>query len=225
MNDCRPEESRPLSQSGPTSVSDATRVALIHRAFRLEWLSIAWMVIEGAVAVASGIIVHSLLLVAFGIDSIIEIASACVLVWRLSVELHRGHAFSEATERQASRIAGGLLFALALYVVIAAGVGLWQRRGAEFSTPGIVLALAAIPVMYVMSRRKLAVAEQLGSRALRADAIESITCGWLSFVVVLGLAAQLALGAWWVDSLASLAIVYFLIKEGREAWEGDECCD
>jgi divalent metal cation (Fe/Co/Zn/Cd) transporter len=70
--------------------------------------------------------------------------------------------------------------ALALYVVIAAGVGLWRRRGAEFSTPGIVLALAAIPVMYVLSRRKLAVAEQLGSRALRADAIESITCGWLS---------------------------------------------
>jgi divalent metal cation (Fe/Co/Zn/Cd) transporter len=183
------------------------------------------MVIEGAVAVASGIIAHSLLLVAFGVDSIIEIVSACVLVWRLSVELHRGEAFSETTERQASRIAGGLLLALALYVGIAAGVGLWRHHGAEFSTAGIVLAVAAIPVMYVLSRRKLAVAEQLGSRALRADAIESITCGWLSFVVVLGLAAQLALAAWWVDSLASLAIVYFLIKEGREAWEGDACCD
>ena len=82
-----------------------------------------------------------------------------------------------------------------------------------------------MPIMYFLSRRKLVVAEQLGSRALRADAIESISCGWLSFVVVLGLAAQLALGAWWVDSLASLAIVYFLIKEGREAWTGDECCE
>jgi divalent metal cation (Fe/Co/Zn/Cd) transporter len=78
--------------------------------------------------------------------------------------------------------------------------------------------------MYFLSRRMLTVAEQLGSRALRADAIESITCGWLSFVVVLGLATQLALGAWWIDSLASLAIVYFLIREGREAWIGDECC-
>ncbi len=68
-------------------------------------------------------------------------------------------------------------------------------------------------------------AEQLGSRALRADPIESITCGWLSFVVVLGLVAQLAVGAWWVDSLASLASVYFLLKEGREAWTGDECCE
>ena len=208
----------------PTVSDPAERVVLIRHAFRLEWLSIGWMVIEGAVAIGLGIIAHSLLLVAFGIDSVIELASACVLVWRLSVELRDGQAFSEATERRASRIAGGLLFVLALYVVVAAGIGLWQHHAAEFSTPGIALAVAAIPIMYFLSRRKLAVAEQLGSRALRADAIESITCGWLSFVVVLGLAAQLILGTWWVDSLASLAIVYFLIKEGREAWEGDDCC-
>ena len=182
------------------------------------------MLIEGAIAIGSGIAAHSLLLVTFGIDSVIELASACVLVWRLSVELRHGQAFSETTERRASRIAGGLLFALALYVVVAAGIGLWRHAGAEFSTPGIVLAVAAIPVMYSLSRRKLAVAEELGSRSLRADAIDSLTCGWLSFVVVLGLVAELALRAWWVDSLASLAIVYFLIKEGREAWQGDECC-
>jgi divalent metal cation (Fe/Co/Zn/Cd) transporter len=139
--------------------------------------------------------------------------------------LHRGREFSGATERQAGRVAGGLLFVLALYAVVAAVVGLWRHAGAESSTSGIILAVAAIPIMYLLARRKLVVAQQLGSRALRADAIESITCGWLSFVVVLGLVAQLALGAWWVDSLASLAIVYFLIKEGREAWEGDECCD
>ncbi|HEX5228114.1 MAG TPA: cation transporter [Bryobacteraceae bacterium] len=210
----------------PTVADPAKRAVLIHDAFRLEWLSIGWMVIEGAIAIGSGLTANSLLLVAFGIDSIIELASASVLVWRLSVELREGQAFSGATERRASRIAGGLLFALALYVVGAAGIGLWRHHGAEFSAPGIILAVAAIPIMYFLSRGKLTVAEQLGSRALRADAVESITCGWLSFVVVLGLAAQLVLGAWWVDPLASLAIVYFLIKEGREAWEGGECrCD
>jgi divalent metal cation (Fe/Co/Zn/Cd) transporter len=200
------------------------RAALISDAFRLEWLSIVWMVIEGAVAIASGLIAHSLLLMAFGIDSVIELASACVLVGRLSVELRHGREFSEAAERRAGKAAGGLLLALALYVVVAAAVGLWRHSGAEFSTPGIILAVAAIPIMYFLARRKLAVAEQIGSRALRADAIESMACGWLSFVVVLGLAAQLALRVWWVDPLASLAIVYFLIKEGREAWTGDECC-
>src|SRR5579871_6286448 len=93
----------------PTVADPAERAVLIRHAFRLEWLTIAWMVIEGAVAIGSGIVAHSLLLVAFGIDSVIELASACVLVWRLSVELHHGHAFSETTELRASRFAGGLL--------------------------------------------------------------------------------------------------------------------
>ena len=141
-----------MGESSMPTVSDpAKRAILIRGAFRLEWLSITWMVIEGAVAIGAGIAAHSLLLVAFGIDSVIEIASACVLVWRLSVELHHGQAFSEATESRASRIAGGLLYALALYVVVGGGIGLWQRRGAEFSIPGIILAVAAIPVMYLLS--------------------------------------------------------------------------
>ncbi|MDE2184984.1 MAG: cation transporter [Alphaproteobacteria bacterium] len=183
------------------------------------------MVIEGVVAIATGAIAHSLLLLAFGIDSVIELASAGVLFWRLSVELRDGRTFSEEIERRAGRIAGGLLFALAAYVIAAAAWGLWRHHAAEFSLPGLILAIVAIPVMYFLSKQKLAVAELLGSRALRADAFEGIACGWLSFTVVIGLIAQLALRIWWVDSVASLAIVYFLIKEGREAWEGEECDD
>jgi len=154
-----------------------------------------------------------------------ELASAGVLIWRLSVELKHGRAFSEDAERIASRIAGGLLFALAAYVVVAAGWGLWHREGEAFSWPGLIVTALAIPVMYLLARRKLAVTAELGSRALRADAIEAVTCGWLSFVVVIGLLAQLAIGAWWVDSVTSLAILWFLIKEGREAWAGEACCD
>ncbi len=210
-------------------VSDLTdapnRSALILSAFRLERLTVLWMMVETAVAIGAGIAAHSLLLMAFGIDSVIEIVSAGVLIWRLSAELRRGRALSEEAEERASRIAGALLFALAVYVVGGAAWGFWRHQGAEFSMPGLILTVAAIPIMYVLARRKLVVANQLGSRALRADAIESITCGWLSFVVVIGLVAQFALGAWWVDSAASLVIVYFLIKEGREAWNGGECCD
>jgi divalent metal cation (Fe/Co/Zn/Cd) transporter len=208
-----------------TSSSERSRDALIRRAFRLEWLTLAWMVVEAAVAIGAGLTAHSLLLTAFGIDSIIELASAGLLLWRLSVELRRGRAFSETAERAAGRVGGVLLFALAVYVVAGAAFGLWQHQGAEFSMPGLALAVAAIPIMYFLARRKLGIAEQLGSRALRADAVESITCGWLSLVVVLGLAAELAFGAWWTDAVASLAIVYFLVKEGREAWEGDACGD
>lgn len=209
----------------PEIASGSTRTALIQAAFRMEWLTVAWMSVETVVAISAGLVAHSLLLLAFGIDSIIELTSAGVLIWRLLVELRHGQTFSEVAERRAGRIAGALLLALALYVVAAAAWGLRRHQGAQFSLPGLILTLAAIPIMYFLSRRKLALAEQLGSRALRADAIESITCGWLSFAVVVGLIAQLALGAWWVDSVASLAIVYLLVKEGREAWQGDECCD
>jgi divalent metal cation (Fe/Co/Zn/Cd) transporter len=79
--------------------------------------------------------------------------------------------------------------------------------------------------MAFVSRRKLAMAEKLQSRALRADAVESITCGWLAFVVIAALVSQWAIGAWWIDPLASLVIVGFLIREGREAWAGGECAD
>jgi divalent metal cation (Fe/Co/Zn/Cd) transporter len=194
---------------------------LIRAAFRLEWFTVGWMVVEAVVALTSGVRARSISLIAFGVDSLIELASAGVLIWRLNVELRRGQSVAEVAERTASRIAGALLFVLAAYIVVAAGWRLWTRQGAEFSWPGLLVSLAAIPTMWVLSRRKLRVAEALGSRALRADAVESITCGWLSFVVVIGLLAQLALGAWWVDAVTSLVIVWLLIKEGREAWEGE----
>lgn len=106
-----------------------------------------------------------------------------------------------------------------------AGWSLWTRQGTEFSWPGLLVALAAIPIMWLLSRRKLRVAEALGSPALRADAVESITCGWLSFVVLVGLLAQLTLGLWWVDAVTSLVIVWLLIKEGREDWKAEEAGD
>lgn len=181
------------------------------------------MVIEAAVAIATGLAASSLILLAFGLDSVIELISAGVLIWRLSVELRHGQAFSERTERTASRIGGGLLFTLAIYVTVSAGWGLWTHHGAEFSVSGFVICALAIPVMRYLARRKIALAEKLGSRAMRADAMESITCGWLSLVVVVSLAVQAVSGAWWVNPVGSLAIVWFLLKEGREAWAGEEC--
>lgn len=203
---------------------DAERPALIRRAFRLEYATVAWMIVEAAVAIWAGIQAASVSLLAFGIDSLIELASAGVLIWRLTVEFRHGQALAESAERTASRIAGGLLFALAGYVVIAAAWKLWTQTGETFSWPGLVVTMLAMPVMYVLARQKIAVAEVLGSRAVRADAIESVTCGWLSLVIVLGLIADGLTGAWWIDAVTSLGILWFLVKEGREAWRGEDCC-
>jgi divalent metal cation (Fe/Co/Zn/Cd) transporter len=213
-----------MSIASPSSAT-GKRAALIDQAFRLEYVTLAWMMLEATVAIGAGIAAGSLTLTAFGIDSLIELASACVLVWRLRVELRHGQVFAESAERTASRIGGALLFALAAYVVASAGWKLWTQEGAAFSLPGLIISVLALPVMYFLSRRKLQVAGALGSRALRADAVESITCGWLALVVVGALVAQFFLDAWWVDPVASLGVVWFVIREGREAWEGEECCD
>jgi len=199
------------------------RLPLIREAFRLEWLTIGWMTVEAVVAIAAGLTAGSLVLVAFGLDSVIELASAGVLMWRLSIELRHGQLFSERAERTASRIGGALLFLLAVYVSAAAAWQLWSGSGEQFSWPGFIVALAAIPAMRFLARRKIAIAEKIGSRALRADAMEAVTCGWLSFVVVVSLAAQWLVGAWWIDGVGSLAMVWFLLKEGREAWAGNSC--
>ncbi|MGO9701372.1 MAG: cation diffusion facilitator family transporter [Xanthobacteraceae bacterium] len=198
---------------------------MIREAFRIEWLTIGWMVIEALVATAAGIASGSLVLIAFGLDSVVELISAGVLMWRLSVELRDGHAFSEDAEHIASRIGGALLIALAAYVVIFAGWNLWTRHAEEFSLPGFIVTLLAIPVMRYLARRKIELANQLGSRALRADAMESVTCGWLSVVAVISLGTQAVSGFLWIDSVGSLAIVWLLVKEGREAWQGECCAD
>jgi divalent metal cation (Fe/Co/Zn/Cd) transporter len=200
------------------------RAALIRQAFLLEWLTVAWMVIEAVVAIASGVIAGSLMLTAFGLDSVIELLSAAVLLWRLTDELRRGEEFSRRAERIASGTGGALLFVLAAYIVVGAAWSLWTHHGGEFSVTGLIVAVVAMPVMYVLAHRKLDVARQLGSRAMRADAIESITCGWLSLVVVVGLVTHLLLAAWWIDAVTSLGIVWFVLKEAREAWRGEECC-
>ena len=205
--------------------ADPGRGELVHRAFRLELLTAGWMGIEAVVSIGSGIVAGSLSLIAFGADSVIELASALVLLWRLRIELEQGAEFSAIIERRAGRIAGALLFVLAAYIIASAAVGLWERRGQEFSLLGLAVTLLAIPMMVALSKPKIRIAEQIGSRALRADAFEAIACSYLAVIVVAGLIAQWLFGAWWIDSVTSLAIVGFLIKEGREAWFDEDAGD
>lgn len=208
-----------------SSVAQVERSVLVLRAVRLEWLTAAWMVIEAAVAIGSGVAAQSLTLMAFGADSIIELLSAAVLLWRLTSEIRDGEEFSRSAERRASRIGGVLLLALALYVVASATWSLWSGRGQEFSIPGLTLAVVAVPVMYFLAKAKLRIADQIDSRALRADAAESTACGYLSLIVVVGLIAQAILSAWWIDGVSALVFVPFLLREAREAWTSEDAGD
>jgi divalent metal cation (Fe/Co/Zn/Cd) transporter len=210
----------------PESTTSEQRVA-IATAVRLETASMIWMGIEAAIAIGAGIVAGSLLLVAFGIDSIIELASAIAVFRRFRLESIGREAGARTTDQdledKTARIAGYLLFLLSIYVLAQAIFGLVTRHAAESSPVGIAVAVVAAFGMPVLAKAKLRVAERLASRALRADAMETITCGYLSWILLAGLAINAATHRWWIDSVASLAIVPFLVREGYEAVQG-RCC-
>ncbi len=206
-----------------------SRAADLHTALRLTYITLGWMTIEGAASLILGWSAKSLLLEAFGMDSVIELLSAGVLLWRLRVEA--GGQADEArigrVERRAAILMGYMLFGLALFVVLNSAYGLFVSRrvtDTDESVWGILIGLIAKIGMPILAGYKLKVAARLNSRALRADAMESITCGYLSIVLMIGLAATRLVGWWWLDSVAALALIPFLVKEGRSAVKGDGCC-
>jgi len=199
----------------------------LRTALRLEITTIIWMVIEAAVAVAAGIVARSLLLVAFGIDSTIELASAIVVFRRFRIEAHKKFAGDPdevgSIEGKTAKIAGYLLFLLSAYVLVQAIFGLVARHAAETSPIGMAVALIAAVGMPLLAQTKLRVAERIDSRSLRADAMETFTCGYLAWILLLGLALNALTSWWWIDSVASLAIVPLLIREGWEALKSEPC--
>ena len=203
--------------------SDDVRFALL-----LTYITLGWMTIEGAASLLLGWASKSLLLEAFGIDSVIELFSAAVLLWRLRLEAS-GTATSEhvnLVECRAARLVGYSLYALVAYILLNSGYGLFIAKritDTHESVWGILIGLVAKIGMPILAAYKLKVAARLNSRALRADAIESITCGYLSIVLIVGLAATRILGWWWLDSVAALALIPFIIKEARAAISGEPC--
>jgi divalent metal cation (Fe/Co/Zn/Cd) transporter len=206
----------------------ASRPECVRQALLLTYITIGWMTIEGTAALLLGWASKSLLLEAFGIDSVIELFSAGVLLWRLRLEAS-GTATSERVdivEGRAARLVGYSLYVLVAYVVFNSGYGLFIAKritDTHESVWGILIGAVAKIGMPILAAYKLKVAARLNSRALRADAIESITCGYLSIVLMIGLAATRILGWWWLDSVAALALLPFLIKEARAAVRGG-CC-
>jgi divalent metal cation (Fe/Co/Zn/Cd) transporter len=131
---------------------------------------------------------------------------------------------ASAIECKTAKIAGYLLFLLSAYVLVQAGFGLVMRHRAETSLVGIAVAIIAALGMPVLAKAKLRIADKIDSRSLRADAMETLTCGYLAWVLLAGLVLNAVMHWWWIDSVASLAIVPLLICEGFEAISGDQCC-
>ena len=210
----------------PTVAGTESRSRWLGRARLLVGATMGYNALEGVIALTSGVRASSIALVGFGLDSYLELGAAAVLFWRLRVEA-RGASPQriESAEHRVHRFVGITFLVLAAYVTGQAGWILWGRTAPDESLVGIALASVSLLIMPLVSWGKLRAARELGSAALRAEAKETLACSYLSFTLLLGLAANALFGWWWADPVAALLMVPWLVKEGREGLAGEDCDD
>ena len=197
-------------------------VQLKKKALLLVWIGEIWNVLEAIVALWSGVEAGSIALIGFGFDSILELAAGGILIWRLQSKWI-DEAEEDEAERKAHRIVGITFFVLAGYIVIHSATTLAGfLREPEQSAVGIALVIASAIVMTILYFRKIDIAEKIGSRALRAEAKETLVCDLQDLTLLIGLGANYLLGWWWADPVAALGLIPFLIKEGREGVMGED---
>lgn len=198
---------------------EAVRRAVLSRRIRLfVAATISYNVIEAIVAITAGTMASSTALIGFGLDSVIEVASAAVVAWQFAGK------DPEAREKVALRVIAYSFFALAAYVSIGAVLSLIGGNAARHSTPGLILAGLSLLVMPFLSYGQRRAGRELNSRSAVADSKQTLLCTYLSAVLLVGLALNSLLGWSWADPIAALVIAVVAVREGREAWKGDNCC-
>ncbi|WDG17594.1 cation transporter [Microbacterium sp. Clip185] len=194
------------------------RLRVLQR--RIRWIvtaTIAYNVVEATVALAAGAAASSAALVAFGLDSTIEVLSAAAVAWQFT------RRDPERWERGTLRVIAVAFFALAMYVVASSAWALTTRVEAEHSLIGIILTALSVVIMPFLSLAERRAGREAGSATAVADAAQTLLCTYLSAAVLLGLVLNSAFGWWWADAVAGLVIAAFALREGVEAWRGDAC--
>ena len=193
---------------------------LAKRARLLSWLSLAWMTIEGTVAIAAGAAASSIALIGFGLDSAIEGFASVIIVWRFT----GNRMFSASAEQRAQKLVAVQFFLLAPYVAVESLRALIGGERAEESWVGIALAISSVILMPMLGVAKQRLADRLGSAATKGEGRQNMLCAYLAGALLLGLLGNVAFGAWWLDPVVGLLIAAVAVKEGREAWRGEGCC-
>lgn len=189
-----------------------------HRLGRLlAYLTIGWNSLEAIIAVGAGIVAGSIALVGFGFDSVIEVSSGAIILWRLASGEHR--------EKLALKLVGFSFLALTVYIAFDAVKSLWLREPPEATYVGIGIAALSLVVMPILARAKRKVAANLDSRAMHADSRQTDLCAYLSAILLGGLILNAIFGWWWADPVAALIMVPIIAKEGIEALRGETCDD
>jgi divalent metal cation (Fe/Co/Zn/Cd) transporter len=205
---------------GAPPQAHADRAVLVRRARRLAWLGVGWHVVEAAVAILAGLAASSIALIGFGADSVVESAAGVIVLWRFA----SARASSEDAERRAQRLIAVSFYAIAAYIAVDAVRSLAGGIEPEASWAGVVLAAVTAATMPPLAIGKARVARQLGSSATHSEGRQNMLCAYLSLGLLAGLGANALFGWWWADPVAALAIAAVAVREGREAWQGEDSC-
>jgi divalent metal cation (Fe/Co/Zn/Cd) transporter len=203
-------------------INSQNRTELVKRGILLEYFTIGWNLLEGAIAVGAGILAGSPSLVGFGFDSFIESTSGAALLWRLQVDDEETR---ERREQIALRLVGVSFLILAAYIAYDSITTLIWRESPDTSYIGIALLIISLVVMPILARSKRRVAVQIKSRALEADSKQTDLCVYLSAISLGGLALNALFGWWWADPVAALVMIPIIVNEGIEGLRGETCCD
>lgn len=206
-------------RTGPAPPGLEERHRLAARVRLLSWVSLAYMAVEGGIAILAGILAGSIALIGFGIDSAIEGFASAIIVWRFT-----GHRIaSDAAETRAQKLVAIQFFILAPYVAVESVRALASGEHAQVSWLGIALAASSLVVMPYLGIAKSRLADRLGSPATRGEGRQNLLCAFLAGALLIGLLANAAVGAWWLDPVIGLLIAAVAVKEGAEAWRGEGC--
>jgi divalent metal cation (Fe/Co/Zn/Cd) transporter len=203
----------------PARIDRQTYQRLANRVRLLSWASLAYMALEGGIAILAGILAGSVALIGFGIDSAIEGFASAIIVWRFT----GGRMFSDAAERRAQKLVAIQFFILAPYVGFESIQALVEGERPDVSWLGIALSASSMVVMPYLGIAKQRIADQLGSAATKGEGRQNMLCAYLAAALLVGLLGNAAFGAWWLDPAVGLLIAGVAVKEGLEAWRGEGC--
>ena len=205
----------------PAPTLDRARYARVAaRVKLLSWLSLAWMTVEGAVAILAGAAASSIALIGFGLDSAIEGFASVIIIWRFTGR----RVFSHAAEERAQRLVAVQFFLLAPYVAVESIRALAAGEHADRTLVGMALAISSVVLMPLLGIAKQRLADEIGSAATKGEGRQNMLCAYLAAALLVGLLGNALAGAWWLDPIVGLLIAAVAVREGLEAWRGEGCC-
>jgi divalent metal cation (Fe/Co/Zn/Cd) transporter len=214
-----PPAAAPVSGAPPAPVKDARWHRAARHAVLLSWFSLAYMAVEGGVGVWQGLAAGSVALAGWGLASFVEGLASVVVVWRFT----GARRLSDTAEHRAQRLVALQFFVLAPYVTVESVRTLIDGGHADVTALGMALTATSVVLMPLLGQAKHRLADRLGSGATAGEGTQNVLCGIQAAAVLLGLAANALVGAWWLDPLIGLFIAFVAVKEGREAWRGESC--